>query len=96
MPTTEPNNDQADRPTGSEASPPDPDLSFDAAAYWAMVNASPDALLMVDRNGKIEMVNRQTEALFGYDRADLLGCAVEALIPPRFAARLRRWCRRSA
>lgn len=48
---------------------------------WAMIEASPDALVMVDERGVIELVNAQTEKLFGYDRGELLGREVELLIP---------------
>ena len=57
----------------------------DAALAWAMVEASPDALVMVDEHGVIELVNRQTEVMFGCDRGELLGNAVEVLLPGQFA-----------
>lgn len=50
---------------------------------WAMVESSPDALVVVDERGVIELVNRQTEVMFGYDRGDLLGRNVETLMPDR-------------
>ena len=48
---------------------------------WAMIEASPDALVMVDERGVIELINAQTEKLFGYDRGELLGREVELLVP---------------
>ncbi len=48
---------------------------------------SPDALLVIDWEGRIIIVNGQTEKLFGYSRDDLLGQSVELLVPRRFAAR---------
>ena len=60
------------------------DLSSDDAVAWAMVEACPDALVVVDESGTIELVNRQTEVGFGYDRGELLGHRVEVLIPERF------------
>ena len=39
---------------------------------------------MIDGSGAIVLVNRQTEELFGYDRADLLGQSVEILLPERY------------
>ena len=57
----------------------------DAVLAWAMVEASPDALVMVDEHGVIELVNRQTEVLFGCDRGELLGHLVEVLLPGQFA-----------
>jgi len=50
-----------------------------------LLNSAPDGILIVDGEGKIVMVNAQTETLFGYSRAELLGQAVEILIPTRFA-----------
>jgi PAS domain S-box-containing protein len=43
-------------------------------------------MVLVDADGAIVLVNAQTERLFGYARADLLGQKVEALMPARFAA----------
>ncbi len=57
----------------------------EASIAWAMVDASPDALVMVDEHGIIQLVNRQTEVLFGYDRGELLGRPVEQLLPERLA-----------
>jgi len=57
----------------------------DLKMAWAMVEASPDALVMTDERGLIELVNSQTEAIFGHDRAELLGRPVEILLPQRFA-----------
>ncbi len=60
-------------------------LAVDASGQlaWAMLEASPDALVMVDDEGLIQLVNRQTELMFGYDRSELLGRPVEALLPAR-------------
>jgi PAS domain S-box-containing protein len=52
-----------------------------------LLEASPDALVIVDPDGRISMVNGQTERLFGYPRADLIGKPVEMLIPRRFRDR---------
>jgi PAS domain S-box-containing protein len=46
----------------------------------------PDAIVGVDRDGLIVLLNRQTEALFGHARGDLLGEPVELLVPERFRA----------
>ena len=55
----------------------------DGAIAWAMVDASPDALVMADEQGVIELVNIQAERLFGYDRSEMLGQPVEMLLPDR-------------
>jgi PAS domain S-box-containing protein len=47
------------------------------------VEFSPTAMVMVDAEGTIEMVNAQTERMFGYDRSNLLGRPVEMLVPER-------------
>jgi PAS domain S-box-containing protein len=48
------------------------------------VEAAPNAMVMADGQGKIVFVNSQTEALFGYARAELLGRAVDILVPPKY------------
>ncbi len=52
--------------------------------YLQILDTAPDAMVIVDRHGKIAFVNLQTEKLFGYARADLLGKSLELLIPQRF------------
>ena len=48
-----------------------------------LVEMAPDATVVTDRTGRITLVNRQAEALFGYPRTDLLGQPVEVLLPTR-------------
>lgn len=52
--------------------------------FNGLLEAAPDALVIVDDNGVILMVNAQTESLFGYDRNTLTGKSVEILVPERF------------
>ena len=52
--------------------------------FRSVVDAAPNAMLMVDRGGVITLVNAQTERLFGYTREELLGSPVERLVPERF------------
>ncbi len=52
--------------------------------FRQVVDAAPNAMVMIDRRGLIEMVNSQTEAIFGYTRTELLGKPLEILIPSRF------------
>ncbi len=55
--------------------------------HTAFIESVPDALLFVGGNGRIALVNSQLEALFGYDRSDLIGKDLGCLIPERFRAR---------
>jgi PAS domain S-box-containing protein len=48
------------------------------------VDSSPNALVMVDAEGIMILVNAQTERLFGYTRQELMGFGVEMLVPPRY------------
>ena len=52
-----------------------------------LLDAAPDAVILADEEGRILLVNRQAEALFGYDRAELLGEPVEVLVPQSALAR---------
>lgn len=54
------------------------------ARFRALLEAAPDAIVIVDDTGTIQLVNAQTEALFGYRREELLGQQVEILVPQRF------------
>jgi PAS domain S-box-containing protein len=54
--------------------------------FRLVVEAAPNAMVMVDQTGKITLVNAQTEKLFGYGRDELLGQSVEFLVPERFRA----------
>ncbi|MGH9872241.1 MAG: PAS domain-containing sensor histidine kinase [Pyrinomonadaceae bacterium] len=52
--------------------------------FRLVVEASPSAMLMVNSEGRITLVNNQTETLFGYDRSELLGQPMEILVPERY------------
>jgi diguanylate cyclase (GGDEF)-like protein/PAS domain S-box-containing protein len=56
-----------------------------------VIEAAPSAMLMTDADGKIVLVNSQTEKLFGYTREELRKLPIEALIPPRFRTHHRTY-----
>ena len=56
-------------------------MSSKTTKFEGLLEAVPDALVGVDHAGVIRFVNRQTELLFGYKRADLIGAPLETLVP---------------
>lgn len=59
-------------------------LRREAENFRALLEAAPDAMVIVDRDGVIAVVNAQAERLFGYDRSELIGQPLELLVPQRY------------
>jgi PAS domain S-box-containing protein len=52
--------------------------------FRLVVESAPSAMVMINDQGKIVLVNAQTEKLFGYGRRELLDKSIEMLVPPQF------------
>jgi len=60
------------------------ELSKTKAMYEGLFEFAPDAIVVVNSEGHIVQVNKRTEALFGYDREELLNSEPDVLLPERF------------
>jgi len=52
--------------------------------FRLVVEAAPSAMIMVNSEGRIALVNTQVETVFGYAREELIGHSIEILVPERF------------
>ena len=84
---------------GSPAVTPGPAAKHQAemdGRYRGLMEAAPDAMVVVNEAGEIVLLNLQAEKQFGYRRDELLGQRVTNIIPSGFAERLVADGRRSA
>jgi PAS domain S-box-containing protein len=51
------------------------------AAFVALLEAVPDAMVCIAADGRVVLVNAEAERLFGYEREELIGQLVEILVP---------------
>lgn len=62
--------------------PAGPQLGEDS--FRRVVDWAPSAMIMINRDGVMVLVNAQSERMFGYDREELIGQSIEILVPERF------------
>ncbi len=68
----------------SGPSPSIPESPAQHSLFEKLFQASPDAIVVTDADGRITSINSQVERLFGYVRQELIGQDVEILVPERF------------
>jgi PAS domain S-box-containing protein len=59
------------------------ELQVGEERFRRVVEAAPNAMIMVNQEGQITLANQQAEKTFGYPREELLGCPIEMLVPER-------------
>lgn len=64
--------------------PPAPNHSKVEATFQNLLEAAPDAIVVVNGEGSMIFVNARTETLFGYAQAEMMGQKVELLVPAQF------------
>ena len=60
--------------------------------FQTLMDGAPDAIIAIERNFNILLINTHTEKLFGYSSLELLGSSYEILIPGRFREKHAQYC----
>ena len=55
-----------------------------SSVFHVVIEASPNAMVLVNESGRVALINAEAERLFGYSRDELLGQSMELLVPERF------------
>ncbi|MBI3610800.1 MAG: PAS domain S-box protein [Nitrospirae bacterium] len=61
-----------------------PGIEWKEGLFQSLLEGLPDAVVIVDGEGRILIINGRTETTFGYNRSELLGRPIEILVPDRF------------
>lgn len=62
-------------------------LKHSELTFQLIVESAPNAMILVNKEGKIAFANSYTEKLFGFNRSELIGQSIEIIIPERYRAR---------
>jgi PAS domain S-box-containing protein len=52
--------------------------------FRGVLESAPDGMAIIGSEGRIELINKESERLFGYERSELIGQKIEILIPERY------------
>lgn len=72
------------------------ELRLAEAKSSGLLSISADAIIVIDADQRITMFNEGAEKIFGYSKAEVIGCRLEKLIPERFRANHPRHVERFA
>lgn len=61
--------------------------------FQMLIDGTPDAIIAIERNSNILLINSKTEKLFGYSKLELLGRPYDILIPMRYREKHTAYCR---